>query len=153
MGEARKAGLEPLNDLEIGLLLLLLLRNGGLELAKLAKPWAPERDAPRKAVAHGPQPVQLGRRTVGRETGPHRLNGAHILKLGLDQVWKLQILEEQIEELLARETEDEIVLALGVGAAFGATTASATLGLADDIADRIFPISREDEISLAAGGA
>ncbi len=111
-------------------------------------------DTAREAAAHGAHAVHLGWRAIGRIAGALRLWRPHVLDLGLDEVWQLQVLEEDVEELVLREREDEIVLAFAVGAGLAAAASATTaLRLRNEIADLIVLVARQHEVAVSAVAA
>src|SRR5690606_13830850 len=67
------------------------------------------------------------------------------------EVRKLQVLEEEIEELVLGKREDEIVLSLAVRARLASAAAStAALRLRDEIADLVVLVPRQDHVARAA---
>src|SRR5690606_5783778 len=72
--------------------------------------------------------------------------------LGADQAGELEVLEEEVEELLARELEDEVVLVLAVLArlALAGTVASATEWALDAVAGAELVVAGEDLLPDAA---
>src|SRR5690606_11471778 len=74
---------------------------------------------------------------------------AQILQFRLDQIGQLQIVEEEVEEFFAGQAEDEIILALPVGAAAVASTSGAAVRLTDNVANLVFTVPGQDEVALA----
>jgi hypothetical protein len=109
-----------------------------------------QRNAPRQAVPHGADHVDVARRSAGRETGARRLKGDGLLEVGLDEVRKLQLLEQDVEIFIAAEGEAEIVLALAVGAAFAAAPAATTLRLRQLVAGDELLVAGMDVLAGAA---
>ena len=72
-----------------------------------------------------------------------------VLQLDLDQVRQLQVVEEQIEELVLGQREGEIVLALAVGTALAAASASAALRFGNLVADLVLLVARQHVVALA----
>ena len=77
--------------------------------------------------------------------------------LGIDhatlrQVRQFQVFQEQIDELVAREREAEIVLPLAVGTAFGAAAAGAALRAGDRVAFDILLVARQQVVAQATRG-
>ncbi len=113
-------------------------RSGGA--ARCAAPGCCAWCAARLSWAGEPSVVKPARASVRR---------LQVLELGLDQVGQLQVLEEQVEEFVLGQREDEIVLALAVGAALAAATAAAALRrLADLVADRELLVAGQHEVAL-----
>src|SRR5271154_2067290 len=77
--------------------------------------------------------------------------------LGIDdatlrQVREFQVLQEEIDEFVAREGEAEIVLPFTVGAAFGAATAGAALWAGDCVAFDILLVAWQQVVTQATRG-
>src|SRR5262249_38300913 len=93
---------------------------------------------------------QIGRRAGHRVAGAAPLLAVERRHALLGEVGKLEIIEEQVDEFLARQDEAEIVLAAAIGAAFGAATAAPTARPLDRVAlDE--PVVAGKDIVLGAG--
>src|SRR5690606_5736807 len=93
--------------------------------------------------------VELCRRTLGGEAGAHGLGRAQVFQLRLDEVRQLEVVEKEVEELLPRQAENEIILAFPVGAAFLAPASGAAFRFPDDVSDLVLPVAGEHEVALA----
>src|SRR5699024_6338810 len=109
-----------------------------------------EREAPAEGVLHRAAHVEIPRCAAHRDPGPARLGRYHLRQRALDHVGKLEILEEDIEEFLAREGEDEIVLARPVRRALPAATAAAPAGFLDPVAGPEMLVAGQDPLAPAA---
>ena len=132
----------------LGLQLVDLL----LQAFDLAQDRPLQRDAPAQAVAHGALDVDVGGAAVDRIAGALRLEGGGFLQVGLDQVRQLQVLEEEVQELLAGQGEGELVLALAAVAGFLAAAAAAAGRLVDAVARGELLVAREDALPPSALG-
>ena len=112
-----------------------------LELLDLGKARPPQRQAAPQALAHGARVVEPRRRAVGCEARARRLGRLQVLELHLDQVRQLQVVEEQIEELVLREREGELILAFAVGTALAAASAASALRLGYLVADLVLLVA------------
>ena len=70
--------------------------------------------APTKAFAHGAGAAEPGRRPVAGKARAHELRRLQVLESDLDQVGKLEVVEEQIEEFLLRQSKGELVLTFAI---------------------------------------
>ena len=61
-------------------------------------------------------------------------HGLRVHHAALRQIGQLQVFQEQVDELVARQREAEVVLALAVRAALGAATTAAALRTRDRVA-------------------
>ena len=77
-------------------------------------PGAPKRQAPPEGVLHRAPDAETGGRAGDGIARAARLVGVDLLQAALDQVGKLEVLEEDIEELVARQHEQELVFALAL---------------------------------------
>ena len=73
-----------------------------------------ERQPTAERAAHRADDVDVGRRAVGLEAGALGLVVGDLGELGADHARQLEVLEEQVEEFLARELEHEVVLVLAL---------------------------------------
>ena len=80
----------------------------------------------------------------------HRLGVDHA---ALRQIRKFQVLEEQIDELVARQGEAEIVLALAVRAALGTAATAAALRTRDGVAFDVLLVAWQQMVADAAAPA
>src|SRR4029450_6064684 len=110
------------------------LRLQPLDLA-LARPT--QRHAPAQALAHGAGAIEAGRGTVAGVAGTRQPRSLEVLEPDFDEVGKLQVVEEQVQELFLGERERELVLALAIGAALAAASAPAALRFGDFVADPV----------------
>src|SRR6185437_13961935 len=111
-----------------------------------------ESDAPRQAVPYRAQQGEIGGRPGDRIAGAVPSDGFGVDDPPLREVWKLQILQEQIDELVAGEGEAEIVLTLAVRAAFR-SAAPAALWPRDRIAGDVFLVAGQQVVADPAGRA
>ena len=113
-----------------------------------------QRKAPAEAVAHGAADIDVGRRARGGEPRAPWLEGDRFLQVQLDHVGQFEILEEQVEELFARQHEAEIVLAVAVAGLALAGTARAALaaGFRQPVAGDEFLVARQDMVAPATAG-
>ena len=148
-----QAGFQPRNQLLIRRVARFLRRDLDFQFVELRDAWTPQGNPACETVAHGAQPVELGRRALGGVASADWFGRAQIFQFGFDQVRQFQIFEKKIEKFLAAQAEDEIIFTFTVRTAFLAAAACTALRFADDVADRIFAISRQYEIALAGAGA
>ena len=101
-----------------------------------------QRDAARQRVPHRAVQRQVGRRSGHRIAGAMPDQRLGIRDLALREIGKFEVFQEQIDELVARQGEAEIVLALAVRAAFGAAAAVAAAAAAGWYRRRRIPCCR-----------
>jgi hypothetical protein len=138
---------------DMGLVLGLLgFRQSQLLLGALHLIFArpAQRDAARHGIAHGAHAIQLGRRAVRGEARAHRHGRADVLELGLYEVGELKVVEEQVEEFFLGQGEDEIILAMAIGASPLPTPATARGRLGDGVADNEILVAGQHHIPFAA---
>ena len=125
-----------------------------LQLGELALRRAAQHQAPADAVAHGAQHIEVRRGAVARIAGAARFGGVGLLDRRLDQVGQFEVVEQQIEELAARQGEDEIVGAFAVLGAFLAGAVTAALGrFRYPVSGHEFLVARKHPFAVAAGVA
>ena len=71
----------------------------------------------------------------------------------LREIRQFEVFQEQIDELVARQGEAEIVLPLAVRAAFGPAAARAALRARDGVALDVLLVAGQQMVAHAAGGA
>ena len=139
--------------LGVGLVDLLEREDALAQLGRLAIGRPLERKPPSERVAHGAPDVEVGGRATDRKSGTARLAGGDFLQGLLDQVRQLEVLEEDVEELVARKHEGEIVLALAVGRPLAAAApAGAARRLGDLVAGAEVLVAGQDPLAPATLG-
>src|ERR1700693_2914875 len=71
----------------------------------------------------------------------------------LREIGQLEVFQEQIDELVAREGEAEVVLTVAVRASLGTATARATLRAGNRVALDVLLVAWQQVVAYAAGGA
>ena len=109
----------------------------------------PQGDSPGERVAHGAHDRQIVGRPGCRVAGPH-----HFLLVAAQedvafQPRQLQVVEENLQELLARECKDEVVL--GLAGACLAAVPPAILRTRNAVAFHELAIAGRDDLAIAAG--
>ena len=104
----------------------------------------------RQALPHRAQHVEVGDHAVGGIAGAPGLGELGVLQRRLDEVGQLQILEQEIEELLFRQREGEIVLAVAVLGALAAAAALPALRLVDAVAGDELLVAGQHPLAVAA---
>ena len=114
-------------------------------------PIAPrQRDAAPERGLQRANDDEVARRAVGRVAGALGLGALDLAHDGARQARQLQVLEEDVEELLAREAEYELVDAVAAARARAAAAARAALGPAQLVALRELAVARRDDLAIAA---
>jgi hypothetical protein len=105
----------------------------------------------RQGVAHRTLDADIGRRAVGGVAGAHPFFVVHFGELGFDHVGQRQVVEEKLQEFVARELEDEFVHGLFVGIGGAAAPAAAALRRAGNaVAGDEFLVARLDHLAAPA---
>ncbi|MNS96726.1 hypothetical protein D3C72_1310390 [compost metagenome] len=123
-----------------------------LQALELLARFAAQRNAPRQRAAHGAHHVQVVGRAVAGEAGAMALPFGHFGDLGAHEVGQREVVEEDAHELLAREAEDEVVLAFAAvaGLAAARATAALALGARDAVALEVFLVAGVHVLAVAA---
>ena len=103
-------------------------------------------------AAQRAQHVQVGRRAVAGEAGALALPFGRLGELGADQVRQLQVVEEDLHELFARQREDEVVLAFARRCAWPrrCRRPPPPLRPLDAVAGHVFLVARVHDLAVAA---
>ena len=110
-----------------------------------------KREAPAHADAHGAQHREVRRRAIVGVASPPELARAHILERRLDEIGKLQVLEQDIEELGFAERERERILAApGVRRLPARPAGGAALGFVDAVPGDELLVAGQHEFAPAA---
>ncbi len=112
-----------------------------------------QRDAARQAVAHRAQQREVGRRAGDRIAGAMPAHALGVHHPALREIGQFQVFQEQIDELVARQGEAEIVLPVAVRAAFRAAAARAALRARDRVALDVLLVAGQQVVAHAAAGA
>src|SRR5690606_24479787 len=121
------------------------LRDALFELPHLWTAGAMQGDAPRQAVAHGAQQIEVRGRAAGGIAGPLKADLLGTCDAFLHQVRKFEILKEDVEELFAGEDKAKVVLPLTIGAAF-ASCASAPTGAGNPVSLLVGLVARKNPL-------
>src|SRR5690606_37920474 len=122
-----------------------------LQFPQLLGLRALERDPPGIAVPHGAEDVEIGGDAGAGVSGPTPGDRGDLLEVGLDEIRKLQVLEEDVEELLARQSELELVLAIAAIARLAAAAAPALGRLLHAVADDELLVPGKDALTVTPG--
>ena len=92
----------------------LELEDPHTHLADLPVAWPPQGQPAAERVPHSAPDIEVGGRPGDGLAGPPRLGHLGLLQRPLDEVRQLEILEEDLQELVARQHEGEAVLSLAI---------------------------------------
>jgi hypothetical protein len=85
-------------------------------------------------AAHRADHADVGRNAGLGEAGPHPLVFVDPGELGLDQIGQFEVVEEDVEELVARDREDKLVEALAFVAGLRPALTGPAFGSLDPVA-------------------
>ena len=125
----------------------------GLELGEPAPRRARQRDAPGQGVTHRPEHREVRLRAVGGVAGALRAGLGDVAGLGAHHVGQLQIVEEDRQELVARERERERVGAVAAlaGALPVAVVRRAAFGALQPVPGHELPVAGQHHVARAPG--
>jgi hypothetical protein len=85
-----------------------------------------------------------------RVARPDAFLSLRVPHFGAREIGELEIVEEDLHELFARQREHEVVLAAAFAALVATTTAARAFGSRDPVAGDVFAIAGEHELAVAA---
>ena len=122
-----------------------------LQRRRLAGEAAAQRDAARERLAHGAHHGEVGRHAGVGIPEPDGARAVRASEFGAHEPRQLEVVEEDLHELLARQREHEVVLRVPVAALLlGAAAAALTLRPRDAVARDVFAVARQHELAVAA---
>ena len=119
-------------------------------LLELVAQRAAQRDTPRQRRLHRPANAEIRGRAVLDVAGAHELLVLGLGDGGSHQVGQLEVLEEDVQELVARQREDEVVYAFPGAGLAAATAPAATLRSRDLVAAHELLVSGMDRLPVTA---
>ena len=123
-----------------------------VERQRLARETAAQRDPARQRLCHRADDRQVGRHAGLRESGANALVPMGAAEFRAGEAGKFEIVEENLHELLARQREHEVVLAVAITAAPGiaAAAGAGALRTGQAVAGHVVAVAGKDELAVAA---
>jgi hypothetical protein len=120
-----------------------------LQRQRRAGEAAGERDSPGQRLRHRADDGKVRGHAGLGEPGADALVAGGAAELGARKPRQLEVVEEDLHELLARQREDEVVLTVALATFAVAATATAAVRPLNAIAGHVFAVARQHEFAIA----